>query len=137
MKKYEILYAQDIPHYGTVELEAESDAEILEAAKAYWSATDVDPVDDPDWKNPVCKRIVVIRDEAGNEISNDIRCDDYSLEYITDEEVGIREAANEMLDMLVSWSEFCDRHAVKDANGGDLPIQFLTKALIAKARGQA
>ncbi len=86
MKKYEILYAQDVPHYGTVELEAENDAAIVEAAKAYWNATDLDPVDDPDWNNPVCKRIVVIRDEAGNEIANDVRCDDYNLEYITDED---------------------------------------------------
>jgi hypothetical protein len=102
MKKYEITYAQDVPHYGTIELEAATDAEIVEAAKAYWTATDLDPVDDPDWSNPVCKRIVVIRDEAGNEVANDVRCDDYNIEYVTDEEVNIREAASEMLDMLVS-----------------------------------
>lgn len=137
MKKYEITYAQDIPHYGTVELEAENDAVKIDAAKAYWAETALDPVDDPNWNNPVRKRIVIIRDEAGNEIANDVCCDDFSLEHITDEEVNIREAAGEMLAMLVSWSEFCDLHAIEDGHGGDLPVQFLTKKPIAKARGVA
>ena len=64
MKTYTILYAQDIPHYGSVELEAENDAEIVAAARGYWDATELDPADDPDWNNPVCKRIVEISDEA-------------------------------------------------------------------------
>jgi hypothetical protein len=155
MKKYEILYAQDVPHYGTVELEAESDAEIVEAAKAYWNATELDPVDDPDWNNPVCKRIVSIRDEAGNDIALDVRCDDYNLEYITDDEVTIRENATDLLEALERAHACLDRIADRLLYEKGQPVTFLEsrdieetfndaicelapiETLIRKARGQA
>jgi len=33
MKTYTILFAQDIPHYGSVEIEAKNDADALRRAK--------------------------------------------------------------------------------------------------------
>jgi hypothetical protein len=35
MKTYTVLFAEDVPHYGAAEIEAEDDAAALEAAKAY------------------------------------------------------------------------------------------------------
>ena len=34
MKTYSVLYAEDVPHYGTAEIEAENDAEAIAKAKA-------------------------------------------------------------------------------------------------------
>lgn len=59
MKTYTVLFAEDVPHYGTVEIQAESDDAALEAAKAY----DISEVTlDPEWENSVSKRIVFIDD---------------------------------------------------------------------------
>ena len=51
MKTYSVLFAQDVPHYGSVEIQAENDTAALEAAKAY----DLTAItDDPDWGTTVC-----------------------------------------------------------------------------------
>jgi hypothetical protein len=155
MKKYEITYAQDIPHYGTVELEAASDGEIVAAAKAYWSTTENDPVDDPDWNNPVRKRIVVIRDEAGNEVANDVRCDSYDIAHGSDEDLRIREHAKDLLEALERAHVCLDRIADRLLYEEGQPVTFLEtrdieetyndaicelapiETLIRKARGEA
>jgi len=129
MKTYTIIYAQDIPHYGCVELEAESDEKIVEAARAYWEATELDPVDDPDWSNPVSKRIVEITDEAGGTIAHDVRLDNYSLERGTDEEIAIRDAAPELLRQLEHLAGACEHFAPEI-------LTTEARAVIAKARRQ-
>ena len=78
MKTYSILLAQDIPHYGTTEVEAADATEALARAK------DLDFSEiclDPDWANPVCSRIVHIVDEAGAEVAHDIALDGYVLHH--------------------------------------------------------
>jgi hypothetical protein len=109
MKTYTILYAQDIPHYGSVELEAESDEHVIDAARAHWDAAKLDPVNDPDWNNPVCKRIVEISDEAGRSIANDLRLDNYYLDCAADEEITIRKHARELLEALERAHILLDR----------------------------
>jgi len=125
MKKYEIVYAQDVSHYGCVELEAEGDDQIVEAAKTYWKETDLDPADDPDWNNPVSKRIVQITDEAGNEIVADVRCDDYHLEYINDAEVDLRDSAAELLEMLERAQGCLERISDRLLYDEGQPVTFL------------
>jgi len=45
MNSYTILFAEDVPHYGTVRIEAENDAAALDSAKAYdFSEITIDPV---------------------------------------------------------------------------------------------
>jgi hypothetical protein len=57
MKTYTVLFAEDVPHYGTAEIQAENDAAAIEAAKAY----DLSAVTtDAEWGNSACKRIVDI-----------------------------------------------------------------------------
>src|SRR5207248_1410216 len=68
MKTYTVLFAQDIPHYGTVDIEAENDDHAIEAARIYWRDVENDPVSDPDWNSSVCKRIVEIADESGKAV---------------------------------------------------------------------
>jgi len=76
MKTYSVLFSEDVPHYGTAQLEAEDDADALEAARAY----DISEIaNDPEWENSVCKRIVHIEDAAGNTVFHDIPLDNYVL----------------------------------------------------------
>jgi hypothetical protein len=109
MKTFTIIYAQDVPHYGSVELEAESDAEILEAARAFWESTELDPAYDPDWESSVCKRIVEITDETGKTIAHDVRLDSYYLDTASDEEVTIRKHARRLLEALERAHVLLDR----------------------------
>jgi hypothetical protein len=76
MKTYTVLFAEDVPCYGTAEIEAESDAAALDAAKAY----DLSEVTtDPEWQNSVSKRIVYIEDAEGNTMFHEVALDDYAL----------------------------------------------------------
>lgn len=70
------MFAQDVPRYGSVEIDAVDDAEALAAAKAY-DLSDV--ACDPDRKNSTCKRIVTIEDESGNVVAEDISLDNWFL----------------------------------------------------------
>jgi hypothetical protein len=36
MKTYTVIFAQDVPHYGSVEIEAKNDEAAIRRAKAYW-----------------------------------------------------------------------------------------------------
>jgi hypothetical protein len=75
MKIYSVLYAEDVPHYGTAEIEAETDTEAIAKAKAGPFETD-----DPDWNNTVCRRIVHIEGPAGI-IAEDVPLDPCTLIY--------------------------------------------------------
>ena len=75
-KTYTVIFAQDVPHYGSVEIDAVDDAEALAAATAY-DLSDV--ASDPDWKNSTCKRIVTIEDESGKTIAEDVSLDNWFL----------------------------------------------------------
>jgi hypothetical protein len=55
MKTYSILYAEDVPGYGTVEVTAENDEAGISQAKEL----DFGDIQlDPEWNNGACKRIV-------------------------------------------------------------------------------
>ena len=79
MKTYTILLAQNIPHYGTTEIQAADAAEAVERAKDL----DFDNflLIEPDWENPVCRRIVSITDDTGVEVAHDIVLDGYVLRH--------------------------------------------------------
>ena len=50
MKTYTVLYAEDVPHYATVELQAANTEDAIRAARARHTG-DLD-FDTPDWKIP-------------------------------------------------------------------------------------
>jgi hypothetical protein len=84
MKTYTALFAEDVPHYCAVEIEAETDEQAIKQAKGFHGKFDID-FDDPDWNNPVCQRIVHILDNTGVEVATDISLDGHHL--LTDSKV--------------------------------------------------
>ena len=99
MKTYEILYAEDVPHYAIGEIKARGPKDAL--AKARKVDTDTFTALDPDWSNPVCRRIVHITEEkSGKYIAEDVRLDNYALEQATDREITIRKHGVELLETL-------------------------------------
>jgi len=78
-KSYCVLYAEDIPHYGSVDIEARDDSEALRLALAF--DTDKVAYFEGCWDGGVCKRIVSIDDAAGRTVAQDIPLDDYRLHH--------------------------------------------------------
>ena len=64
MKTYIALYAEDVRHYSTVEIEAVDTVDAIAKARSY-DLTDVPT--NPDWHNAVCRRIVEVHNTA-NEV---------------------------------------------------------------------
>ena len=76
MKTYTILCAEDVPHYGSTDIEAENDADAVRIAKAL----DISGICvEASFDAPVCQRIVHIEDSRNNVIASDIALDDYRL----------------------------------------------------------
>ena len=125
MKTYTVFFAEDVPCYGTVEIEAENDAAALDAAKAY-DLTEV--TTDPEWENSVSKRIVHIEDAEGNTLFHDVPLDGYTL--------CLESERAEMLEALELAAHYI--HAVEDEY--DEPESNALKkirASLAKAKGGA
>ncbi len=97
MKTYTVLFAEDVPHYGTAEIQAEDNSAAIEAAKAYDFC---EVTNEPEWGNSVCKRIVDIQDAEGNIIADDISLDDCFLRYGGDKERAFFNAAPRLLAVL-------------------------------------
>jgi len=76
--------AQDLPRYGSVDIQASDDATALTAAKAFWDRVqkgeENSPVYDADWCGTVCNRIVEITDADFNQVAADVPLDAYRLE---------------------------------------------------------
>ena len=108
MKTYTVLYAEDVPHYGTLDIQAKSNAAALKAAKAHDLAG---IAIDPDYDNSACKRIVHIEDGAGKVIASDIDLDNCFLRYGGEPERKLCDAAPDLLKALqeiaaiVLWGE--------------------------------
>ena len=96
MKTYSVLYAQDVPHYATVDIQAATNEEAIEAA----TSRNIDfDFEDPDWQSPILQRIVHIQDENAIDIANDISLDRHHL--LTDSKV--RDALKYALECLRSF----------------------------------
>jgi hypothetical protein len=80
MKTYTVLFAQDIPHYGLVEIEAENDGASIAKAKAYWRSVESGdepwPLTEPDHDSAILTRIVQITDDHGSDVATDISLDE-------------------------------------------------------------
>jgi hypothetical protein len=76
LKSYTVLLAEDVPHYGTTDIEAVDDEDAVRDAKAL----DISGICvEPSWDSPVCQRIIHIGDSKGNVIARDLPLDDYVL----------------------------------------------------------
>lgn len=65
MKTYTVLYAEDVPHYGTREIEAADDDLALARAADITSEAMSEYTNDPDHNNPRCRRIVYMEGPEG------------------------------------------------------------------------
>jgi hypothetical protein len=153
MKTYTILYAEDVPHYAIGDIKARGLKDAI--AKARTVDTDHLTALDPDWSNPVCRRIVHITDEkSGEVVAEDVRLDNYTLEQATDQEITIRKYARELLEALERAHLLLDRISDTLHYEDGLPVTALEardieiiygdavtelapiETLIRKARGQ-
>ena len=124
MKTYSVLFAEDVPHYGTAHLEAEDDAAALEAARAYDTS---EIANDPEWENSVCKRIVHIEDAAGNTIFHDIPLDNYVLCLASEKA--------RMLNALRLCEDVLSDLARLDDGTPSISALNLVRAVLAKTKG--
>lgn len=99
MKTYTVLYAEDVPHYGAHEIQAESDDAAIAAAIALHERGSV-TFDSAQWSSSVCARIVQIEDEGGTIIDEDRPIDDYFLRSGGAKAKTLCDHAEEMLKML-------------------------------------
>src|SRR5580658_4769949 len=99
MKTYTVLFAEDVPHYCTVDIEAESREQAIEKAKDHPNTGNLN-FDDPDWNNPVCFRIVHIEDEKGDTVIDDIPLDNYFVRGGGDPDRRLCDNAEDMLKAL-------------------------------------
>jgi hypothetical protein len=83
MKTYDVLYAADIPHYATKEIEAENDEHALQQARLLHEQHQRGEAEfnftDPAWNSPVSCRILHIEDPDGRTITQDIPLDGFRL----------------------------------------------------------
>jgi len=96
MKTYSVLYAEDVPHYAAVEIQADDTEHAITAARARHTG-DLD-FDSPDWENPILRRIVSIEDANCIGVAGDIPLDGQQL--LTDSKV--RDAIQNALECLGS-----------------------------------
>jgi hypothetical protein len=79
MKTYTVLFAQDIPHYGSVEIKARSPRDVIAKAKHHWKLIQRGkrpcPCTDPAFDHAINSRIVIITDQKDQEIETDIDLD--------------------------------------------------------------
>jgi hypothetical protein len=108
MNIYSILFAQDVPHYGTTEIEAADDAAAITAAKL------LDPAEythDPHWDDPICRRIVHIEAPDGRIVAQDLALDEFFLRRGGEEASRLCDAAPalkaalEQIALIPLWGE--------------------------------
>jgi hypothetical protein len=133
MKTYSVLFAEDVPHYGFAEIEAEDDVAALEAAKAYDFSS---VLNDPEWENSVCKRIVHIEDPGGSTVHSDVPLDNYFLRRGNDRDRSLCDAAADMLQVLELCEEVLSDLARVDDGSPSVSALNMTRAAIAKAKGE-
>lgn len=91
MKTYTVRFAQDVPHYGTVEIEAENDEGALAKARAFWERVQQGeedwPLYDAQHDSALLDRIVEITEgDDDREVSRDVALDTYTLAHTPTEQ---------------------------------------------------
>jgi hypothetical protein len=95
--KYSVLYAEDVPHYGFAEIEADTDEEAIERTKTH----DYGDLDlEAEWGSSACKRIIHIERPDGKIVADDISLDRTFLRDGGDEAIRLFDNAEPMLKAL-------------------------------------
>ena len=130
MKTFTIHLAQDVPHYGSLEIEAESAQQALDKLRERDLEELLDEtVYDPAWENYVCPRIVSIEDEHGNSSFEDTPLGDTFLRYGGKAGRLRCDAASDMLDALhLARRELLEFYAPEQSEALRVVIAAITKA---------
>jgi len=132
MKTYTVLFAEDVPCYGTAEIEAENDDAALEAAKAYDQG---DVAKEPEWSYAGCLRIIHIEDPEGRLLYEDIHLDDWHFRHGGEKDRLLCDAAAEMLEALELCEDALSELARIDNGTPSVSALKAARAAIARARG--
>jgi hypothetical protein len=132
MKTFSVLFAEDVPHYGVVEIKARNARAALKAAQAY-NLSEV--TTDAEWENSVCKRVVYIEDPDGNTVHYDVPLDDYVLRHGGEAERRLCDAAAEMLRVLELCEDMLSDLSRLDDGTPSVSALNATREVIAKAKG--
>jgi hypothetical protein len=132
MKTYIVLFAEDVPCYGSAAIEAENDAAALEAAKAFKLS---DVTTDPSWDLSVCKRIVNIEDPEGNIIAEEISLEDCFLRYGGERERILCDAAPAMVEALEVCEDVLSDVARLDDGTPSVSALNMVRDILAKTEG--
>ena len=134
MKTYTVLYAEDVPHYGFHDIEAENDQAAIEAAITLHKRGEVS-LPEAHWDSTVCARIVHIEDPDGNIIVDDKPLDDYFIRGGGQADRLLCDTAEDMLAVL----EYAIETEQGNWDGQDEEPNWLrqARAVTAKARGLA
>jgi hypothetical protein len=130
MKTYRVLFAEDVPHYGVAEITADSDAAVLDAAKAYKIS---EVTNDAEWENSSCKRIVWIEDPDGNTVAEGVALDDCHLRYGGEKERLLCDAAPRLLKVLMECETELSGVIEMMRYEGDLAVTALDGSQIQRA----
>jgi hypothetical protein len=135
MKTYTVLFAQDVPHFGSVEIAATGDEDALAKTRVHWERAQRGeepwPLTEAQHDSAVLARIVEIIDETGRQVAADIRLDTYLLSVApTDLCVKLIENASRMHAAL----EVIIRHATLGLTANELGKQVNLDRIISIAR---
>ena len=130
MKTFTVHLAQDVPHYGSIEIEAESAQQALDKLRARDLEEILDEaVYDPAWENYVCPRIVSINDESGNYFFEDTPLGDTFLRYGGEANKLRCDAASHMLDALhLARRELSEFYTPEQSEALRVVIEAINKA---------
>ena len=145
MKTYTALFAQDVPHYGMVEIAATSDEDALAKAHIHWECVQRGeepwPLDEAQHDSAVLDRIVEINDETGRQIAADIRLDTYHLTIApTELNVKLIENASQMHDALKEIIRHANPGLAADEFGKHLKLErilSIARTILVRVTGGA
>lgn len=144
MPKFNIIVAHNVPHYGTVEIEARDPDHALEVLKQKNLSGILDEaVLDPAWDSSNCARIVYMQDEQGNVFHEDTALDQSYREWsaVGDLIEAIKSLLGDRPTVQGGICQCCGRDYIGDFLEGDCPSDdcpsSIARAAIVKATGGA
>lgn len=116
-RTYTVLLAEDVPHYGSIEIIATSDREALETARTLEHS---EICLQPDRENPVCRRIVHVEAEDGSILAEGVALDRYVLHHETEVRAKlcamapVLQTALELIALTPLWGERVENPALRE-----------------------
>ena len=137
MKTYNVLYAEDVPHYAFGQVEARNDRSAV--AKARKMDTDSFQQYEPDWDHAHCRRIVYVEGPDGDNIAEDIQLDEDNAFVLVGhrEKIKVCRAADDLLEALEKACVLLDRIRETCHYENGLPVTHLEARDIEIIHGDA